>query len=152
MTNPKPGIIEDRNRCDHPFESLRLYSAKEYNAADSMATVASTFAAIVFCEKCQSFILMNSDYCSWNESLYSKLVLSLKNIIPHDEYPFYRGNDDPDEDQTIFFNNIKWIVDGKQHDCMMKPEILEWIWKNHPDIMSKFISMINEAAVKAIKK
>ena len=152
MTKVKLEIIEDRTRCDHPFESLRLHSAKEYNAADSMAPVASTFAAIVFCEKCQSFILMNSDYCSWHEDLYSKLVLSLKNTIPYNEYPFCRENDDPDEDQIIFFNNVKWIVDGKQHDMFTKPEILEWIWRNHPDTMSKFVSMINEAAAKAIKK
>ena len=143
-------IIEDRARCDHPFESLEIHSAHEHRAP-SCTPVAATYSVIVYCKKCKTFILLYSDYSDWHPELYSKLVLN-NGTIPDDEYPWYQHKEDPDEDQATFFNNVKWIVDGKQHDMFVKPEILEWIWRNHPDTMSKFVSMINEAAAKAIKK
>jgi hypothetical protein len=144
-------IIEDRSRCDHPFESLEIHSAHEHRSSDSMAPVAATYSVIVYCNKCKTFILMSSDYSDWNSALYSKLVLN-NGILAHDEYPYCQNSEDPDQNQAIFFNNIKLFVENKHHNVFAKPEILEWIWKNHPEIMSKFVSMINEAAAKAIKK
>lgn len=142
-------LVEDRTRCDHPFHQLELHSAKRH-IGESMCVWPSS--AILYCNKCKTYIHMSAHETDWNSELYSK-ILQNGGTLPDSEYPWWRKSCDPDDDQMTFVAAIKWLVSKEQFsDCMQKPEILAWMWTNEPQLMVKLSSMMASAAVSPVKK
>ena len=148
MKPKTPEIIEDRSRCDHPLEFLELHSTKEFNEGESMAPTCSTFAAIFRCRKCDSYVLVHSDYCSWHPELYSKLM-EHKGLMPTDEYPWYGKDTDPDQEQMRFLYYLDWLLTYEGKGIFVRPDILKWAWRNKPKEMAAVVAMLTESAVTA---
>lgn len=143
----KGDMIEIPVRCDHPFDEITLLCTN----TNSLIPDNNSFSAIIYCNKCKSYILLkNKDWNDrWNEKLYLKLIRN-KNILSENEFNYFDSTPTPNMDQMQFYHIINYILNKKEKDLHVK--ILDWMWENYPNEMSCFVNMVIQSGSRIFSK
>ncbi len=129
----------DPTTCDHPFDQLELYNARETRAMSCTPTLA-VYDAVIYCKKCNSYVLLTSDYSDWDQPLYHDLIMGGRKPVPKIKRRWYAGNKDLTNEQLKLLDDLREMVNHKH-----AKEMFEKLWNDEPKLMAQALAKVTEA-------